>query len=334
VVVIADITVGGDDRRMRRIAILGFDGAQSLDFVGPLEVFAVAERLSRGRYQPFVVGPSRAPFITGSGLSVTPAGAIGGLRGQLDTLFVAGGLGVEDAARDERLVRAVAAVARRSARVASVCTGAFVLARAGLLAGRRVTTHWASAERLARRHPEVVVEPDRIFVRDGSVWTSAGVTAGMDLALALVEDDLGAAASLEVARWLVLHVRRPGGQAQFSVPLAAQAAERRPLREAQEWVRANPAGDCSVEALAARACMSPRNFSRAFGREVGMTPAAWVEAARVDLAKGLLETTSIPTDRVAAECGFGTPETLRRAFARRVGVSPGQYRERFRTAAA
>ncbi len=176
------------------------------------------------------------------------------------------------------------------------------------------------------------MEPDSIFVRDGDVWTSAGVTAGIDLALALVEDDLGPELALEVARWLVVFVKRPGGQAQFSAPLAAQSAQREPLREVQEWVRANPAADLSVEALAARACMSPRNFSRAFAREVGMTPAAWVEAARVDVAKGLLETAAADTASVAAASGFGSVETLRRAFRRRVGVSPGQYRDRFRAA--
>ncbi len=183
------------------------------------------------------------------------------------------------------------------------------------------------------RHPEIEVEPDSIYVRDGDVWTSAGVTAGMDLALALVEDDLGPEAALEVARWLVMFVKRPGGQSQFSAPLAAQTAEREPLREVQEWVRANPAADCSVDALASRAGMSPRNFSRAFRREVGMTPAAWVEASRVDLAKGLLETTAAGTEAVAAKCGFGTVETLRRAFRRRLGVSPGEYRDRFRAGA-
>ena len=237
------------------------------------------------------------------------------------------------ARHDRSLVGWLGEAARRSRRIGSVCTGAFLLAEAGLLEGRRVATHWASAERLAALHPEIEVDPESIFVRDGEVWTSAGVTAGMDLALALVEDDLGPGAALEVARWLVLYVKRPGGQSQFSAALAAQTAERKPLREVQEWVRANPAGDCSVEALAGRACMSPRNFSRAFAREVGMTPAAWVEASRVDLAKGLLETTFAGTEAVARECGFGTVETLRRAFRRRLGVSPGQYRERFRAAA-
>ena len=317
----------------RRIVLVAFPDAQSLDFVGPFEVFGIAERLAPGRYSTEIVAPRGRPFATNSGLTVTPDRSTGACRGPIDTLVVAGGLGVRAAIRDRALVRWLGEAAGRSRRVASVCTGAFLLAEAGLLEGRRVATHWASAERLAERYRGIEVDPDSIFVRDGDVWTSAGVTAGMDLALALVEDDLGPEAALEVARWLVLYVKRPGGQSQFSAALAAQTAEREPLREVQEWVRANPAGDCSVEALAERARMSPRNFSRAFTREVGMTPAAWVEACRVDLAKGLLETTFAGTEAVARECGFGTVETLRRAFRRRLGVSPGEYRARFRAAA-
>lgn len=311
---------------------MGYPDTQSLDFVGPLEVFTTAERLSLspGRYSTEIVAPGGDPFATNSGLSVTPDRATAACRGPIDTLLVAGGRGAQAAVEDVALVRWLGEAARRSRRVGSVCTGAFLLARAGLLDGRRATTHWASVELLASRHPEIEVEPDSIYVRDGDVWTSAGVTAGMDLALALVEDDLGPEAALEVARWLVVFVKRPGGQSQFSAPLATQTAEREPLREVQEWVRANPAADCSVDALADRASMSPRNFSRAFRREVGMTPAAWVEASRVDLAKGLLETTAAGTEAVAAECGFGTVETLRRAFRRRLGVSPGEYRARFR----
>ena len=313
-----------------RIVLLGFDGAQTLDFVGPLEVFSTADRLGLGSYSTEVVAPGDG-FDTSSGLAVgaRPASSV---RGRIDTLLVAGGLGVGAAARDERLVRWVRGAAGRSRRTASVCTGAFLLARAGLLDGLRATTHWASAARLAEQHPEVDVLPDRLFVRDGDVWTSAGVTAGMDLALALVEDDHGREASLEVARWLVLFAKRPGGQSQFSAPLAAQSAEREPLREVQEWVLAHPAEDCSVEALARRACMSPRNFSRAFARGTGMTPAAWVETVRVDGARALLEASGMPTESIAAGCGFGTVETMRRAFRRRLGVSPGQYRDRFRAA--
>lgn len=209
----------------------------------------------------------------------------------------------------------------------------FLLAEAGLLDGRRATTHRASAERLADRYPAIDVDPEPIFVRDGEVWTSAGVTAGMDLTLALVEEDLGADVTLAVARWLVLFAKRPGGQAQFSSPLSAQTAERRPLRDVQDHVRVTPGADLSVEMLAQRAHMSTRNFARAFSREVGVTPAAFVESVRLEHAKHLLEATPAPVDQVATSCGFGTPETLRRVFARRLGVSPAQYRDRFRTVA-
>jgi transcriptional regulator GlxA family with amidase domain len=316
----------------RRIVLLGFEGIQSLDLTGPLEVFSSATRLGVGSYDTEVVAPGAAGFSTSSGLRIAPDRSAGACRGPIDTLLVTGGQGVSAAAGDERLVRWLRGAAGRSRRVASVCTGAFLIARAGLLNGRRATTHWASAEQLAAEYPSVAVEPDRIFVRDGEVWTSAGVTAGMDLALALVEADHGREASLEVARWMVLFVRRPGGQSQFSAPLATQAAEREPLREAQERVLADPRANCTVETLAASASMSPRNFSRAFAREVGLTPAAWVETVRVERAQRLLEAGSQPIEIVARECGFGTVETLRRAFGRRLGVSPGEYRDRFRAA--
>jgi transcriptional regulator GlxA family with amidase domain len=206
-----------------------------------------------------------------------------------------------------------------------------MLAEAGLLDGRRAATHWASAEELARRHPSVEVDAEAIFVRDGDVWTSAGVTAGMDLALALVEDDLGRRVALDTGRWLVVFVQRPGGQSQFSPHLRAQVAERRPLRELQEWMTANLAADLSVPALAARACMSERNFARAFSREVGMTPGAYVEAMRVDHARLRLESTGQQLEAVARDCGFGAVETMRRAFHRRLGVGPAAYRDRFNT---
>ena len=252
----------------RRIVLLAFPDAQSLDFVGPLEVFGIAERLAPGRYSVEVVAPSAEPFATNSGLTVAPDRSTAACRGPIDTLVVAGGLGVRAAMRDESLVRWVARAAERSRRVTSVCTGAFLLAEAGLLDGRRVATHWASTRPPGTSAtPAIDVDPESIFVRDGDVWTSAGVTAGMDLALALVEDDLGPEAALEVARWLVLYVKRPGGQSQFSAALAAQTAERAPLREVQEWVRANPRSDCSVEALAARAPHEPAQLlARVLGR--------------------------------------------------------------------
>jgi transcriptional regulator GlxA family with amidase domain len=232
------------------------------------------------------------------------------------------------------LIRLLRAAAGRSRRVASVCTGAFLLARAGLLDGRRATTHWNSCGELARRYPAVHVESDPIFVRDGDVYTSAGVTAGIDLALALVDEDLGPKLARDVARWLVLFLRRPGGQSQFSAALAGQQAEREPLRDLQGWVMDHLDEDLTVPALAERVFMSPRNFARAFKREVGMTPAVYVETVRVERARTLLETGGEGVEQVARRCGFGTVETMRRVFRRRLGVSPGDYRQRFHRRAA
>jgi transcriptional regulator GlxA family with amidase domain len=247
-------------------------------------------------------------------------------------MIVAGGMGVRAAEGDVELIRWIRSAARRSRRVTSVCSGSFLLARAGLLEGKTVTTHWASTEELARLHPELEVDPTPIFVRDDDVWTSAGVTSGMDLSLALVEEDLGREVAVEIARWLVLFLQRPGGQAQFSSHLSAQIAERRPLRELQSWIADNLDADLRVETLAERAAMSPRNFARFFRREIGRTPAAYVEELRVERARQLLEDSADPVDLVSARCGFGTPETMRRAFGRRLGVAPAQYRARFRRA--
>jgi transcriptional regulator GlxA family with amidase domain len=316
----------------RSIVVLGFENAQSLDISGPLEVFAIAERLSPGRYRHTIVSPDGEPFATGSGLRIAPDCALGDVGGAIDTLVIAGGPGVAAARRDAALVEALAGAAGRSRRVASVCTGAFLLAETGLLDGRRAATHWSAVDRLAERYPDVEVDPDAIFVRDGDIWTSAGVTAGIDLALALVEEDHSRALALEIARWLVVFAKRPGGQAQFSAPLAAQLAERPPIRAAQEHARARPDADLSVESLAGHAQMSVRGFARAFRREVGVTPAAYVEAVRVERAVQMLQTTSAGADQIAAACGFGTAETLRRAFRRRMGVTPGEYRDRFRGA--
>lgn len=316
----------------RSVVIVGFENVQSLDVAGPLEVFETAERLCPGRYRQTVTSVDGAPFAASSGLRIAPERALGELGAPVDTLIVAGGGGVSVAQRDPATVAAIRAAAGRARRVASVCTGAFLLAEAGLLDGRRAATHWSAVDLLAERHPRIDVDRDSIFVRDGDVWTSAGVTAGIDLALALVEDDHGRAAALEIARWLVVFAKRPGGQAQFSAPLAAQLAEREPIRAAQELARARPEADLGVEALAAHAHMSVRGFARAFRREVGTTPAAYVEAVRVERAVAMLQTTAAGADEIAAACGFGTPETFRRAFRRRMGVTPGEYRDRFRGA--
>jgi transcriptional regulator GlxA family with amidase domain len=315
---------------MRRVVIVAFPGVQTLDVHGPAEVFTTASQLTdRDGYTVEVVASRAGPLPTSS-VALYPDRTIERCRGPIDTLVVAGGRGVHDAARDEALVAWLSAAAKRSRRVASVCTGAFLLAKTGLLEGRRVTTHWASCNELARRHPELEVDSDPIFVRDGDVATSAGVTAGMDLALALVEEDLGRETALETARWLVLFLKRPGGQAQFSSQLAAQMADREPLRELQEWLPDNLDEDLSVPALARRACMSERNFARAFRQETGMTPAAYVELARVERARIALETGDLPVESIARQSGFGTVETMRRAFGRRLGVSPNAYRARFR----
>jgi transcriptional regulator GlxA family with amidase domain len=317
---------------MRRILIVAFPGVQTLDVVGPAEVFSAADRLrGGGEYEVEVVATTSDEIVSGSGLKLLPHRTLAGVRGPIDTLLVAGGGGVHEAQHDERLVRWLRSAAPRARRVASVCTGSFLLARAGLLDGRRATTHWASCDLLAERYPEVEVERSPIYVRDGDVYTSAGVTAGIDLALALVEDDLGAAVARDAARWLVLFLRRPGDQAQFSAQPAWQAAEREPLRDLQGWIADNLTADLSVPALAERAFMSPRNFARAFRREVGVTPAAYVESVRLERARAELEAGETPVEAVAAMCGFGTVETMRRAFHRRFNVNPAAYRSRFRT---
>lgn len=318
---------------MRRVVFVAFDNFQALDLVGPVEVFSMGTRFAGGGYETEIVTTDGAPISSTSGLQLTPTTALRACRGPIDTLVVIGGEGVPAAEREPGLVEWIARAAGRSRRVASVCNGAFLLAAAGLLDGKRATTHWAACDYLAHRFPSVTVERDPIFVRDGRVSTSAGVTAGMDLSLALLEEDLGRAAALLVARSLVLFVRRPGGQAQFSAQLSAQAADREPLRDLQAWIADHLDADLAVPALAERVHMSPRNFARAFAREVGVTPAVYVERVRVERARISLESSDAPVEQIARACGFGTVETLRRAFHRRLGVGPAAYRERFRAVA-
>ncbi|MFO0745898.1 MAG: GlxA family transcriptional regulator [Myxococcota bacterium] len=319
----------------RFVAILAFDGGQALDLVGPFEVFAGARAAlaDAGRrdagYDVRVVASRRRAIRHESGLRLVPDLTLDDLPARLDTLVVAGGAGARAAAADPRTVARVAEVARRARRVASVCTGAFVLAAAGLLDGRRATTHWAWCDALAAAHPAVDVLRDPIFVNDDRVWTSAGVTAGIDLALALVEDDLGRDVAMTIARWLVVFVRRAGGQSQFSAQLAAQSAEREPLRDLQSFVIEHPDAALDVPAMARRVGLSVRQFTRVFRAEIGVGPAEWVGRVRVETARRLLETTGLPVDRVAEAVGFGTPEALRRTFARVVGLAPREYRARF-----
>jgi transcriptional regulator GlxA family with amidase domain len=304
--------------------IAAFPDCMSLDVVGPAEVFATA-----GAYDVEIVAPDPEPFRMTNGMQVIPHAGMSDARGPIDTLMIAGGEGTRRMATEPRVLGWTRDAAKRSRRVTSVCSGAFVLGAAGLLGGRRATTHWAWCDTLAQLYPDVEVERDAIFVVDGDVYTSAGVTAGMDLALALVEEDLGADAAREVAQQLVVFLRRPGGQSQFSAQIAAPPAEREPLREVQSYIAANVSADLSVPALAQRAAMSPRNFARAFRRETGMTPAAYVESVRVEQARIALEGSDAQVESIARHCGFGTVETMRRAFHRRLGVGPAAYRSRF-----
>ena len=330
-VVLAASAPSADNVTVRRITIVAFPPLQALDVVGPAEVFSVANQLSNTpRYRVELASSTAEPLTTSSGLKVIPHRAVTSVRGAIDTLIVSGGPGVADALDDERLIGWIRRAAGRAGRVASVCNGAFLLAEAGVLDGRRATTHWAECDALQRRYPAVFVDREPIFVRDGDIYTSAGVTAGIDLSLALVEDDLGAALARNVARALVLFLRRPGDQAQFSARQPWHRAEREPLRALQAWIAENLAADLSVAALAERAFMSPRNFARAFRHEVGMTPAAYVEAVRLERARAELEVGEKPIEAIAQACGFGTVDTLRRAFQRKLRVNPASYRSRFR----
>jgi len=326
---------------MRRIVIVAFDGYQPLDVVGPFDVFAGASdarcnaRGQRRAYQLIVASGDGQSLRADNGLGLIPDATLERLIGPgappIDTLIVAGGAGARRAATDARALRTVRRAAGRARRVASVCTGSFVLAAAGLLDGRRATTHWAYCQRLAAEYPRVRIEADPIYVRDGRFWTSAGVTAGIDLALAMVEEDLGSAIATEVARGLVVFIRRAGGQSQFSAQLSVQAATSGPIRDLQSWIVDHPGAALDVPSLARRAAMSLRNFSRVFRAQVGLGPAAYVERVRLDAARGLLESSALSIEQVAQRSGFGTPETLRRTLARRIGLTPREYRSRFGT---
>ena len=316
------------------VVLVVYPGHQILDLTGPHEVFAGANELlaQRGRrpYRITVASTHGGTVASESGLGIAGTLPLDRVDPEsVDTLLVAGGNGVQEARDDETLVEWIARIAPSCRRAGSICSGTFLLADAGLLRGRRVTTHWARANRLAREHPDVLVDPDPIHVNDGHIWTSAGVTAGMDLALALVEADHGADVAQTVAQWLVMFLRRPGGQTQFAAPVWSGAAHHGGIRAAVDLIHADPGAEISVPALAAAAAMSTRNFTRVFTREIGTPPGRYLEQVRVAAARRLLETSTDTTDVIADRCGFGTAETLRRAFQRCVGTSPGAYRRRF-----
>jgi len=315
-----------------RIAVLTVPSVQMLDVAGPMDVFSEANTLLRDprAYELRIVALSAEPVIALNGTRFLPDMTIDSSLEGFDTLVIAGTPGIRDYETHPQLIEWIAREAPHVRRIASVCTGAFILAHAGLLNGRRATTHWNSAARLAQTFPEVKVEANTIYVKDGPVYSSAGVTASMDLALALVEEDHGRSIALRVAKQLILFLKRPGGQSQFSVHLETQVAEIGPIRDIHEWILENISGDLSIEALASRAGMSSRNFARLFKRETDMTPGDYVEATRVDVARRMLEEGNIPLKKVASLCGFADQNGLRRAFMRRINVTPVEYRQRFR----
>jgi transcriptional regulator GlxA family with amidase domain len=307
-----------------------YPGLQSLDLTGPFEVFEAANRvldalgMDGARYALRVVGETPSVHTeSGLRLACDPLPS----EGAPDTLVIPGGDGVDDAASSASLLVWLRQIGNDCPRLATVCTGTFLAAAVGLIDGHAVTTHWASAGRLARTYPDLDVDPEAIYRRDGRVWTSAGVTAGIDLALAMVEHDHGAAVAQHVARYLVVFLRRPGGQSQFSAPVWVEPAESEPVRAAQDLIHSNPAADLRLEALAGAAGISPRHLTRLFTDALGETPGKYVERVRLTAARHQLETTTSGLEAVARHCGFGTAETLRRVFVRQLGVSPDRYRK-------
>jgi len=321
-------------RKPRKIAILVFDNVELLDIAGPHDVFATAAALHPGTPPPYEVAtasPRPGPVTSSSGLEFTPALDLKALKG-IDTLLIAGGAGIHDLCKDRAMLRWLRATAPKVRRLGSICTGAFLLGAAGLLDGRRAVTHWNWCDRLAAHHPGIAVERDPIYISDRGIWTSAGVTAGLDMALAMIEEDHGAKLALRTAQELVVFRKRPGGQSQFSADLALTAALSPPLEALRDWMLKHLDADLSVAALAARARMSPRNFARLFHANTRSTPAKFVELARLEAARRRLEDSHEPIERVAQACGFASADVMARAMLRRLGVTPGDYRRRFNSA--
>ena len=314
----------------RRVVVVAFDGVRFLDVVGPLEVFTVANE-NGDHYVARVATPGGRDVVTTTGNRLGADVALEDMQGDdIDTLLVAGTPNWS-LMLDRDITEAIASLAPSSRRIVSVCTGTFALAAAGLLHNRHAATHWRHAAALAARFPSVIVEPEALFVRDGNVFSSAGIAAGIDLALALVEDDLGAEAARDVAKVLVVFLQRPGGQSQFSPWTATRFVRHDQLRAVLDAVALDPSGDHSLEAMAERASFSPRHLVRLFDEHLQMTPAQYVERTRIEAARTTLEGTDDALPVVAERSGFRSPETMRRAFLRELGVSPGAYRSRFRT---
>jgi transcriptional regulator GlxA family with amidase domain len=323
----------------RLVVVLAFEGVQLLDVAGPVQTFASANEIAKDAsgapYRIVVTSRRGGPVSSSAGLPLlTQPVAAATRRAAIDTLIIPGGPGVHAALEDARTVTWVRRQLSSARRIASVCTGAFLLAETGILAGRRATTHWKSCGRLQQLYPEVLVDPDPIYLHDGRIWTSAGVTAGIDLSLALVEEDLGRKLAMRVARHLVVFLNRPGGQSQFSAPLEAQAIAAdgnapNHFAPLHGWIAENLTGDLRVERLAEQTGMSPRTFARIYAAKMGITPARMVERIRIEAVRRILEETNMPIKRIASACGFGQEDRLRRAFARQVGTTPAEYRQRF-----
>lgn len=318
----------------RTVLLVVYDGISLLDVSGPVEVFNAAARINPDCYQVRLASVGGRDVLSSSGVRLGVEVDLATVAAAPDILLIAGGFGYREAADDRQLIGQLRRLARSSRRVTSVCSGAFLLAAAGLLDGRRATTHWAYCAELAQRYQSVLVEPDSIFVRDGMVVTAAGVTAGVDLALTLVEEDHGAELARTIAKWLVVFLQRPGGQSQFSTWVRTRSPDHAALRRLLGEVTAEPAADHSIPAMARRLSTSTRHVSRLFAREVGVTPGRYVERARVEAARGLLETGPDGVETVARQCGFGTAETMRRAFLRQLGIPPSECRARFASTAA
>jgi transcriptional regulator GlxA family with amidase domain len=348
--VIAAIRATEDFRNMKRrptsertpqgtktIVFLALPGSQILDITGPYQVFVRAAEIyqcmhpkEKSPYKVLLTSATRSKSIVSNcGLNLTASDTLGTIRGPVHTLLVAGGTGVEKATHDKEVVAWLRKMSPRVVRLGSICTGAFLLASAGLLDGKRAVTHWKWVEELACRSKKTTVDPEPIFIRDGNIYTSAGVLAGMDLALALVEEDLGSQIALQVARELVMYLRRAGGQSQFSTALALQASDRRQIEELRLWAVDHLTADLRVENLAVKTGMSPRNFARIFLKDTGITPARFVEKIRVEAARRRLEESKDALDKIASDCGFGSLQALRRSFTRGLRIAPSEYRKRF-----
>jgi transcriptional regulator GlxA family with amidase domain len=315
----------------RKIVVLAFDRVLLLDLAGPLQVFETSCEAEEAGEQPYsitVASVIGGPIRTSSGLLIMTDPLAAPIE-DIDTLVIPGGPGVHTAANDEALVRWIAANAPGIRRVCAVCTGAFILGAAGLLSGRRAVTHWGSCDLLSRRFPEVLVNPDALYVHDKGIWTSAGVTAGIDLALSLVEDDRGHQEAIRVARRLVVFLKRPGGQAQFSLQLSLQACEDRTFESLHNWIQENISNDLKVEDLADHMGMSPRSFARKYVEKIGRTPARVLEEIRIEAVKRALESSELALKEIAVQCGFGDEGRMRRAFQRHLKVAPQDYRSRF-----